>query len=167
MENILINKSLTVQNTILQHILSKTSGFSSEIQIKMYEQRSIHATDADVRQLNYILEIELNNKSNGKIIYFSFYDGYNGLKKLTHTINLALKAKEQKRTWINIKEYYNYLKIPYNFTNSFPQQGEEHLMKQLNFFLKKTEEFFNIPEIQKILNTDFWIDVPIDFSEYK
>lgn len=167
MDTTLLHTSLAVQDTFLQRIQSIIPSFGTSIEIKIREKKSIHVSENSSRKYNSILEIELRNKINDKIIDFSYYDGYTGNKNLCYDFNLAIKATGHKRKSVSIKEYLKHFNIPQRFNNIFPQQGTEDLLKQLNIFLEDVENLFASTQIQAILFTDAWIDIPIDFSEYK
>ncbi len=167
METAILNNSLSVQNLFLQRIQHITADKFSDVEIKTREKLSIHATEYSSRKNNYILKIELRNKINDKIINFSYYDGYTCNKNLCYDFNLVLKATGYQRKLVSIKEYFKYFNISHKFNNFIPQQGPEDLLKQLNIFLEDVEKLFIHPQMQAVLFTDAWIDIPIDFSEYK
>ncbi|MEN9918209.1 MAG: hypothetical protein RL662_645 [Bacteroidota bacterium] len=118
---------------------------------------------------NYSMYIYIRY-SNLKIIQVRFYSGYIG-EKPTLINNISLEIINQDKKDINIKDYCTFRNIPYDkqrYGHSYrvgidPRTLDQYIEEYLSF----AKSILELDEMQKILYTDYWIDVPIDYSPYK
>ncbi len=167
MDNKLTDLARTIQQTVLNRFAPTIEQFATELEIQFKEERTIHKLDQSERQTDLWMNIYFKRPSINKTIHFAFYDGYNGNKELFYDLDILILTSGHKRNVCSIKEFYKHLGIPYSFNNFFHQQGSDHLQHQLDVFLTTVNDFLNLSEIQSILYSDAWIDIPIDMSEYK
>lgn len=68
----------------------------------------------------------------------------------------------------SLKDYTAYRNIPFDssHTINWLDKYEDSIDISLQFF-KKLQKILDLEEMQKLLNTDYKIDVPIDYSPYK
>ena len=73
---------------------------------------------------------------------------------------------ESKGKYIDIMEYLKYRKLR-SWNNILGFCNQNTLQPHLDNYLKELNEIFKIEEVQKLLYTDYWIDIPIDMWPYK
>ncbi len=66
----------------------------------------------------------------------------------------------------NIKQKFRIIDDCYS-DNAVSTENESIYEENLKAYFKQLKKFIELDEIQKILNTDYWIDVPIDWGPYK
>lgn len=73
---------------------------------------------------------------------------------------------EKEGNYIDIMEYLKYRKLR-NWDNLLGFSNQNTLQPHLDIYLKELNEVLKIEEVQKLLYTDYWIDIPIDMWPYK
>ncbi|MCU0433086.1 MAG: hypothetical protein MUC87_06500 [Bacteroidia bacterium] len=167
MNSEIVNLANRIQIKVLNHFSSVIANFAIEIDVKYSEEKNLHIINDSFRQSNFRMDIFFRRPSANKVLLFTFYDGYNGNKELSYKIDFKISSPGNKRNIYSAKVLFKHLNIPYSFNNFFLQQGVDNLFLQTDIFLKNIDELLALPEIQTILYTDAWIDIPIDMSEYK
>lgn len=71
-----------------------------------------------------------------------------------------------KEKYISMMEYLKYRKLR-SWDNLLGFSNQNTLQPHLDIYLKELNEVLKIEEVQKLLYTDYWIDIPIDMWPYK
>lgn len=73
---------------------------------------------------------------------------------------------ENDGKYIDMMEYLNYRNLR-SWNNILGFCNQDTLQPHLDNYLKELNEVLKLEEVQKLLYTDYWIEIPIDMWPYK
>jgi|GEM_PF-4081947 len=124
----------------------------------------------ELDSVDYYEDIEI---STSQYKTLNFWVGYNPkLEELraspVEIVNNGILQAPCGRKSFFLHEYLKTQTTDYQDSNYLRGFGvRKQLIESIEKYFSKIRETINTKEIQKILNTDYWIDVPIDWGPYK
>lgn len=109
------------------------------------------------------LKITLINSELNRKIETTFTTGINFEHNIFYDFMFYIYNGENS---FSIKDYCAHKKITSPILKDFFIEVE-NLEKEISLFFKGCLEFLKKKEVEKMLYSDFWIDIPSDFSPYK
>jgi hypothetical protein len=141
------------EELLFKHLKKYVYQFADEIEVKFGSENE---------QLSWV-DIVFINLNNDKKINISFSNGLNYEGKKVNGFRFFISRKD---ILFSINDYCKFKRIHNPLSENFYFEATE-IENKIEIFISECIEFLKIEEINKILFTDFWLDVPPDFSPYK
>lgn len=170
MDEKILEKFNQIQILFYKELEYYIKDFSDEVDIKISNLGLGQVIEmTSIMRNNYSLELTLLRKTNNKKLVFSLYDGFNAEKKLCYNFRFFVEtlSNDAKRKKFSIEDYCTDKGISYHYKSSLFQENVNEVIKDIQSFLRFILSILLQPEIKKILFSNEWIEVPIDWYPYK
>jgi hypothetical protein len=156
-----------IQDGFFSVMNTLTENFADEIKCSVTRHKYLSVTSSMKDDHYFLFEISLINNRNSKIVCCDIYFGYMADGRLHLSPNISIKIKSSAFAPININRYTQFRNIdnPLLYTLEFKPEGSHK--HELAIFFQYWLKIISTDEINSILYSDAWLDIPIDMSEYK
>lgn len=157
-----------VKDYFMEHFTIFMDEYESDI---VYKTLYIHPDKDENILKNHILEINIENTLNQRVLFFRYSEGPNAARSISNHITIEIKNKSSNykynRSNFFIGDYCDFYNIDLYESSFFVTTGEEYSFDKLKKYIDEVKLIIENTNLKDIIEGKIWEEIPVNMKPYK